>query len=368
MRAISVSLLALLLLGCGDGRRSQNLPLVADATALPGQPCNVESATECRIVGFDEVVLSTRESEPLPVGLPAMDSGGRTFLGTYEKGVVGVWGPDGTFIRRLGREGQGPGEISGSPSLWVDSGDTLHAMDNDGVWTVFGPDLEYVRRVSGLSLPFFRWGTFLGSGLLVAAYGSPLFRVVDKDGAVVRSFGTPTAADNAYPRRVVSAAPDSGVFWAIAQYKMVLEEWSIDGTLLRSIDVQGSIFPDRDVDYVPPEEPIPDNYPPPTIVDLQISDDGVAWVSGALPDPRGYVPMEDFREGLSAEHLDRTQDFFIEAISLETGRVLASHLSDRLDGAALGFVRGVRGYRYGDDGLLPRHSLVRLALRSVDGG
>lgn len=107
---------------------------------------------------------------------------------------VAVFGPEGEFIRNLGRRGKGPGEFE---SPWLVATD---AQDSVFVWdvglariTVFRPDLSYARDfrvpphwlINGLD--------FLPDGrMIIAAYGRGergVLHVLSREGTVERTFG-----------------------------------------------------------------------------------------------------------------------------------------------------------------------------------
>ncbi len=82
------------------------------------------------------------------------DSRGRIYVLDYQSQEISVFEPDGTFSRKIGRRGWGPGEFDGASELMMASGDTLWVLD-DGVmrYSAFSPDgtflVGYARSIVG---------------------------------------------------------------------------------------------------------------------------------------------------------------------------------------------------------------------------
>src|SRR5690606_21346242 len=122
---------------------------------------------------------------------------GRFVTDTPTGGSVLVWSPEGKFLNRIGREGEGPGEMGLGVYPRVDDEGMLHTIDISQMrWSRFTPDGTFLS--SGTS-PHFRTGGFfvavLGAdSLLTLAAPEPkqhtLF-LVDGSGRLLRSFGDP---------------------------------------------------------------------------------------------------------------------------------------------------------------------------------
>lgn len=62
--------------------------------------------------------------------------------------VLREYAPDGAFLRRMGREGDGPGEFRSLRGIWTDSADTIGVWDAQALrLTYFGPDRTVARTV-----------------------------------------------------------------------------------------------------------------------------------------------------------------------------------------------------------------------------
>jgi hypothetical protein len=175
----------------------------------------------------------------------------RTSAGDYlARGTIGdefsVWSADGTFLRTVGRRGAGPGEFGTVSALYVE-GDTIHVSDSPGKWHIYDANLTYVRSVP-LNIQAWESAAFLDSGELLLGAGVPggsdhLFNVFDRTGRLIRSFGPRSSA-----RDVRLIGYHSGPsFWAVHRTRYVLENWSIDGTLLRQVRRVASWFPESDL-------------------------------------------------------------------------------------------------------------------------
>lgn len=82
----------------------------------------------------------------------AADSRGRLFVADYAMYGFRVFTSDGSLIREIGREGEGPGEFSIAPRLYVSPQDSVYAYDlaSDRL-TVYAPGgdvLSYTMRLS----------------------------------------------------------------------------------------------------------------------------------------------------------------------------------------------------------------------------
>lgn len=54
----------------------------------------------------------------------AVDARGGVYVSDFQANHIKVFGPDGTFRRAIGRQGQGPGDLSGPSNIEV-SGERL---------------------------------------------------------------------------------------------------------------------------------------------------------------------------------------------------------------------------------------------------
>jgi hypothetical protein len=178
----------------------------------------------------------------------ATDQRGRFYVTSAYDPTITVFDARGRFLRRIGRQGQGPGEFTRRPTLLFGPGDTLYAIDAGARrMTVFSPEYEVVRTgtfslsySTAVRLPD---GRFLlsGAGSSAETIGYPL-HLVDHKGAHVLSFGSATGAQDlsgarsavrvaradivASARRM--AAPVGPAVWTVKVDQLVLEQWTLD--------------------------------------------------------------------------------------------------------------------------------------------
>ena len=110
--------LTLLLAACAGAEASNLATAVVDT--LPGGiprvtssgPTSWGDSTGPRFV--EEVRFSGEDGGPSEIGQPqslAVDDAGRIYVADTKPSVIKVYHPDGTFLRTIGREGEGPGEF-----------------------------------------------------------------------------------------------------------------------------------------------------------------------------------------------------------------------------------------------------------------
>lgn len=123
----------------------------ADSIVVRGSdaPCTIE---------FREVTRLKGEMDGISPRVPIAVGPGGTFLsGTYEKGQVAIWSPEGDLERLLGNgSGSGPGEFGWARGLAVGPDSVVNIMTGYAHWhryTLSGEFLETVRipAVSGTS-------------------------------------------------------------------------------------------------------------------------------------------------------------------------------------------------------------------------
>lgn len=189
-------------------------PLATPAfDTLPGGVVTVHNSGPSAWRGADErrlvldLVIQPPEGDPFEIqrgyrfpgqNLVAVDQEGRIYLADGPPAVVLVFGPDGESLRKVGREGDGPGEFRAPGVLVVR--DTLVVLSGEGHRAVT------TFRLDGL--PIARWHA--PSGFMVApAHGDtagtltvpdllarpPALRRVGLDGATRSGFLIPLADD-----------------------------------------------------------------------------------------------------------------------------------------------------------------------------
>jgi hypothetical protein len=175
--------------GCGD---VENTP---PATApVPGTPMEMEPAPRLSL----GVAGGDASQEFFRVGTPFLLPDGRLVVPLGAGSELRVFGPDGEFLRSLGRQGEGPGEFVVLTEAWP-RGDTIEAFDSGlARITRFLPDgsVEVVRLQTPMGLEAAPSGALPDGWVAVAFAGAgsgvrDLFGLhwFSRDGAYVREMG-----------------------------------------------------------------------------------------------------------------------------------------------------------------------------------
>lgn len=164
-RSVSVSAVLLILIaaGCGDDRGGG--PALTTRVDTVGGTIRIHHTGSAPVwVAEPRLTLGAigGVGEPAPDefgrirGLVA-DEDGRIYVGDGQALEIRVFGPDGTFLRRLGGKGGGPGEIGGLHGVAWAGRDSLVVMDPNNA------RLMLVRAGTGEQLHQWRWGRITGS-------------------------------------------------------------------------------------------------------------------------------------------------------------------------------------------------------------
>src|SRR5665647_1567871 len=95
----------------------------------------------------------------------AIDDAGMIYILDSGNQRIQVFGPDGRYVRTIGRKGQGPGEFASPNSIDIDAAGRLYVLDDRQkriqVFTKEGEVQKSIRTPAGLGIDRFR---LLGSG------------------------------------------------------------------------------------------------------------------------------------------------------------------------------------------------------------
>jgi len=177
---------------------------------------------------------------------------------------ISVWSQDGEFLQTISRAGEGPGEFGSSPLPMFDEHGLLHVFDpTTGRWSVFSTDGTFLHSVTSLDLAHVylpgRIALISADSALISA-PSPLstgrhqFRILSNQGNATGFGDLPDGDDSTDHARPITK-PRDGTFWAAPKEgasEYTLEEWSLDGRLLRRIRLDPPWDIDRDPDGGPP--------------------------------------------------------------------------------------------------------------------
>lgn len=169
---------------------------------------------------------------------------------------IKVFGHDGTFQRKIGREGDGPGEFRGIIDVDVVDGRIVVLDPMRGRIFVLSPTGEYI---SG-HLYEYRPGRFtpVGDGRIVVTSSNWRSRVVEHplqlidvaSGATTLEFGAVNAGERKTDvelrfggQEAGSVLSRSGTVWWASRPRPAVQEWSLEGEQLRVIDGELPWFP-----------------------------------------------------------------------------------------------------------------------------
>lgn len=147
------------------------------AFALVAAACGREARRPARPLGFTQYQAVQRVASPDSVeftNISSIDVDSRGNLYVADAVNVAVLSPDARPVRRVGRQGKGPGEFEAVNGVRVLPGDSLFAYDAGAARvTVFGPALERPAHMVSLSTAglFFPYQVFpLADGALLAVF------------------------------------------------------------------------------------------------------------------------------------------------------------------------------------------------------
>jgi len=226
------------------------------------------------------------------------DSVGQYWLGQF-RDMVKIFRADGTFVRTLGRKGEGPGEFDTPVPIRTDGTGRVHIWDagNPRI-TVVRPDftVDTIVRLPinpWLMIPLHEQDAYVGNLALnsLAALGHPFHLI--RGSRLVRSFGAPhteiTYLNDA--RRVFTADADDRVFSAR------FDAFSVDvwdpNTGERIARFEGPPFREAASNA---NEPIL-YRPRPTLNSIQVAADGRLWLLLLTPNDDWRDHMEIVQTG-----------------------------------------------------------------------
>lgn len=273
------------------------------------------------------------------------DSRGRFYVIHPYGTEIRIFGPDGRFIRILGRKGGGPGEFEGIAGVKAGRGDSLYVLDNtQSRLSVFGPAYEYARSAP-LALSPQMQSVLLGTGEVVVNLdsrspshaGLPL-HLLGHDGSVKRSFGSQTrllrpdipglTSRVLAPSRTLRAG-----LWSGHERAYIIEHWDAASSELQQRVVRKvDWFPSGEVPRTRPWNGVTDP-PEPSLVQVHENADGMLWVMLSLPDPRWKSAVR----ARTHDHIDlidgtRYTDAMVEVLDPRRRVVVASVRMDAFPG------------------------------------
>jgi hypothetical protein len=289
-------------------------------------------------------------------------------------GLIQVFDQRGDLVRRIGREGAGPGEYRRVLPPFFGPGDTAFVVDYGlGRLTRLAPSGQYLGSSQLPGAP--RQLIVLPRGLIASggmrtpvSAGLPLHRL-SRMGDVELSFGTDTALlDPRRPlasRRVIGPA-DSNHVWSAFVDRYVVERWSVDGDRTHIIE--------RDADWFETSEgyegPATVVRPPAAVQAVWEDPEGLLWVAVKVADRDWRRTNHRAKPGdmilmpRSDDH--DIYDTIVEVIDVRRGVLVTSlRLRERLNW----IVGGQPPVSYHEDEIgRPTYRLWRFRLTNTGGG
>lgn len=293
--------------------------------SLPGDSAQ---CARCSIDLTLTVSIGKDTDRELLAGIPALAlrADGRVVAaGVRPRGSLLVYDTRGNLVDSVGRYGQGPGEFLRISSLESLPGDSLLVVDlGTRRLTVLDPQNRYVRS---FVLPY-RFNDFVavspslwivaGTSEVAGRVGYPMQRT-NATGTDDRPFGRafPVLRDRpSASQRAITG--NSRSVWAVRPDRYELEEYDLNGSLVRVIDRIVSWFPDREFESSPDLWSAPAD---PRIRDLHLDAEGRLWVMAGVAKAGWRRSSQDTDRSFWA--YARAFDTIIEVIDVASNTVLA---------------------------------------------
>lgn len=173
----------------------------------------------------------------------ARDSRGRIYVTT--PWVAGselpyVFNAAGKYLQRLGKRGEGPGELLDPQVIAVDATDSVLVFDRGtGRLTVYGPDLSFARTAPEIGISASSAARFPDGSLLVNRTVTALpLHLYDSGGELVAAMGEEVEYrrdGSASARRAMFVVPSlsGGVWTARRAYRYEVCHWNPEGEATR---------------------------------------------------------------------------------------------------------------------------------------
>ena len=369
LAALSV-LVAHALLAAPRPARAQQVAVLAEDLC---ETCSIEITPDI-VLGTDgeSVIAYTRDLHRLADGRFVM-----TF--DYTPGEFTVFAADGSSFRRIGRQGEGPGEYQRVYRVRDHDG-RFHVFDQVRRMTVLDADFTVVRTApvpcwecTGGDMEILQDGSAVLNSLDARKGEPPMtardwfaIQVVGQEGEFHRQLDEVRVVDLAPVeefRRALEVAPDGSVLSAhIERYR--IDRWDPEtGELLsaHARDVDWFPAPDPDRRYGPPD-------PPRSVVTgMELDPEGRLWISlaRAAPDWRDRLERRgrpgNPEGGSGWRYGPGSWQDVLEVLDIDAGRVLFSQVlegrDDRLRLIAPGWLAHLD-----EEGLVPVYRTYRVQL------
>ena len=314
---------------CSAGGASA-VAVLATAIALSAQDTltvsGVVQCDDCAITLDTVVTIGGLDGPGLHViargNTVAVDRLGRILVAHYRYPEISVFDSTGTFLRTIGRAGEGPGEFQLIEHL--DAGpEYIHVFDSRGR-TLFDYDFRVVRTdrsfAGNLGDSFVTDDddvVLTGDVRTIASVGHSL-HILGKSGEVISVGGD----DRAFlGRRREQRAPVRGDVrsaWVVHQYPNRLTHWDLAGKKPRATTV---------IDRAVEEFDKHDQELSPTSMNYGVMLDAHGlWILWSAPDPR-WKPVKD-PTGQPSVPREQRLDSWLDLVDPLTGRTLSRYRDD----------------------------------------
>lgn len=322
--------------GSGDSGSKESTPLEQeppDAAVVELNPCTERCGMT--LVPVAEFGEAAGEGMIEGGGDIEFDRSGRLYISMLGGDHVLVFESDGTFLRRIGRRGEGPGELMSIRAFAVVDDGTFVILDSGrGVilkfdWT--GKLLDEVRPQGWAPIGTGVELVSMGGARAVyqAAYrggdraGYPLHLINLESGELEASFGSETGEFDIDRERALDVVPARGPgesIWMARNRAYWIELWEPDNRLMLSMRRDVAWFPDALVDLEGGHGG-PGTAMEPVLYSIA-ADDSLLWVMLGRADERwAEAGPNDYQ---------MQADTYIEVIDWRRGRVIASQRFDQI--------------------------------------
>ncbi len=244
------------------------------SSALPAQT-TVADRLSCTSCAVQTRLVMTLGAKDGPGALPeqpvsaTVDSQGRIWLLFYLRAPF-LFARDGTFIREVGRIGQGPGEFQ-RPWRIAAVGDSIAVFEQLGALTVLGPNLQFVRTASASpvsqprSIAVLDWPRSVlvaGMSRRPANVGRPLhvMNFAVSPPTILRSFGADGVMPEVDVNRLIQGYPDTerllerkvaasgrdAMFAVTTITEYAVTKWDSSGGMTWQLKRESAAFPNKE--------------------------------------------------------------------------------------------------------------------------
>jgi hypothetical protein len=180
----------------------------------------------------------------------ARDRRGRIYAVAKPSHRILVFDSAGRFVRRVGRQGSGPGEYLGITRVVSGPGDSLWVVETTRRVTILTPALEYARSFVAPTNIFDITPRPDGSAVIATSVPTPEasgypFHLLDRQGRIVKSFGTVRVNQHLADcttcgTQSARMAARSDHLLATTNNRYDIERWTVDGSRDVTWSIQNS--------------------------------------------------------------------------------------------------------------------------------